>query len=165
MLSRKTKKKYFYNFVKNNSTIIAGIGPLQDEEGNLEPNNKKMSEVLNEQYNIVFSTPDSTMTIKYPKDFFGHPQANTLSDMAITREDIIDAINTISQNSSGDTDEFPAILLKQCAKSLAHPLQLLYKASLKTGEIPLDLKRAGSARSTNIPPIHKAGTFPRTTVL
>ena len=38
--------------------------------------------------------------------------------------------------------EFPAIILKQCIKSLAHPLQLLYKASLKTGIIPIDLKRA-----------------------
>ena len=47
-----------------------------------------MSELLNEQYNNVFSTPDPTMTIKYPKDFFGHLQGNTLSDINITREDI-----------------------------------------------------------------------------
>ena len=57
-------------------------------------------------------------------------------------EDIIDAMKTISQNSSGGPDEFPAILLKQCSNSLAHPLQLLYEASPKTGEIPMDLKRA-----------------------
>ena len=50
-----------------------------------------MSELLNEQYNSVFSTPDPTMTIKYPNDFFGHPQGNTMSDINITREDI-DAI-------------------------------------------------------------------------
>ena len=37
----KKNPKYFYIFVKNNSTIRAGIGPLQDEEGNLEPSNKK----------------------------------------------------------------------------------------------------------------------------
>ena len=62
------------------------------------------------------------MTTKYPKDIFGHPLANTLSDINITREDIIDAIKTISQNSSGGPDEFPAIFLKQCSKSLARPL-------------------------------------------
>ena len=100
-----------------------------------------MSELLNEQYNSVFSTQDPMMTIKYPKDLFGHPQANALSDINITREDIIDAIITITQNSSGSPDEFPAILLKQFSKSLAHPLQLLYKASLKRGKIPIDLKR------------------------
>ena len=37
----KNNAKYFYEFVKNNPKIRAGIGPLQDEEGNLEPNNKK----------------------------------------------------------------------------------------------------------------------------
>ena len=57
------------------------IGPLQDQEGNLEPSNKQMSVLLNEQHNNVFSTPDPTITIKYPKDFFGHPQGNTLSDI------------------------------------------------------------------------------------
>ena len=59
----KKKPKYFYKFVKNNSTMRAGIGPLQDEEGNLDPSNKKMSELLNEQYISIFSTPDPTMTI------------------------------------------------------------------------------------------------------
>ena len=107
----KNNPKYFYKFVKNNSKIRAGIGPLEDEEGNLEPSNKKMSELLNEQYNTDFSTPDPTMTIKYPKDLFGHPEGNKLSDINITREDIIDAIKTISQNSSGGPYEFPAILL------------------------------------------------------
>ena len=37
----KKNPKYFYKFVKNNSTIRAGIGPLQDDEGNLEPSNNK----------------------------------------------------------------------------------------------------------------------------
>ena len=74
---------------------------------------QKMSKLLNEQYKSIFSTPYPTMTIKYPKDFFGHPQANTLSEINITREDIIDAIKTVSQTSSGGPDEFPAILLKQ----------------------------------------------------
>ena len=108
--------KYFYKFIKNHSKIRAGIGPLQDEKGNLEPSNKKMSELLNEQYNSVFSSLDPMMTVKYPKDFFGHPQGNTLSDINITKEDIIDTIKIISQNSSEGPDEFPAILLKQCSK-------------------------------------------------
>ena len=69
----KHNPKYFYKFVKNNSKIRAGIGPLHYEKGNLEPINKKMSVLLNEQYNSVFSTPDPTMTNKYPKDFFGDP--------------------------------------------------------------------------------------------
>ena len=61
------------------------------------------------------------MTIKYPNDFFGHPQTNTLSDINITREDIIDAIQTISQNSSGGPDEFPAINTSQTMQQEPSP--------------------------------------------
>ena len=84
---------------------------LSRMKSTVEPSNKKMSELLNEQYNSVFSTPDPTMIIKYPKDIFGHPQANTLSYINITREGIIDAIKTLSQNSTAGPDEFSAILL------------------------------------------------------
>ena len=35
----------------------------------------------------------STRAIKYAKNLFGHPQANTLSDINITREDITDVIS------------------------------------------------------------------------
>ena len=99
-------------------------------------------------------SPIITNILLFKKDYrkILHPEGNTLSDISITREDIIDAIKTISQNSSGGPDEFPAILLKQCSKSLSHPLQLLYKASLKTGEMPTDLKRA------IITPIYKGGS-------
>ena len=96
------------------------------------------------------STPDPTMTIEYPKDFFGHPHGNTLSDINITREDIIDAIKTISQNSYGGPDEFRQYFSNNAAR--VYPLQLLYKASLKTGEIPTDHKRA------IITPIYKGGS-------
>ena len=76
----------YVTFIRNNSTIRAGIEPLQDEEGNLKLSNKIMSELLNEQYNSIFSTPDSIMTIKYPKGFFGHPQTNTLLDINFTKD-------------------------------------------------------------------------------
>ena len=84
---------------------------------NLEPSNKKMSELLNEQYNSVFSTPDPTMTIKYAKDFFRHPQGNTLSDINIRREDIKDAIKTISQNSSEGLMNFQQYFSNNAARA------------------------------------------------
>ena len=90
----------------------------------------KMSKLVNEQYNSIFSNPVPAMTIKYPMDFFGHPQANTLQDINITRGDIIDAITTSSQNSSGGPDEFPAILLKQGRMCLSNTLAHLSNFSI-----------------------------------
>ena len=71
------------------------------------------------------------------------------------------AVDAHLTNSSGGPDEFPARLHKECSKSIAHPLQLLFKASLKIGEIPIDLKRAIITLYTRV----AAGTFTRTTVL
>ena len=45
----KKNPKYFYKFIKNNSTIRAGIEPLQDEEENLEPSNKKNEQTYTER--------------------------------------------------------------------------------------------------------------------
>ena len=94
---------------------------------------------------------DPTMTIKYPKDFFGHPQANTLSDINITREDIKDAIKIISQIfwrpwwiSSNTSQTMP--------QEPSPPSPTAVWASLKTCEMPLDLKGA------IIKPIYKGGS-------
>ena len=71
-------------------------------------------------YKSVFSTCDPTKDVNYPNDFFGHSQANTLSGINITREDIIDTIKTISQNSSGGPDEFPTLLLSRFPIKVTH---------------------------------------------
>ena len=93
------------------------------------------------------------MTIKYPNDFFGYPQANTLPDVNITREDIIDAIKTISHKTLlVAMMNFQQIFANNSAKSQAHLLQQLYQASQKIGEIKIGLKLA------IITPIYKGGS-------
>ena len=62
----KNNPKYFYKFVKNNSKIRAGIGPLQDEEGNFEPSNQKMSELLNELMRLLAAEPRSIAGVLFP---------------------------------------------------------------------------------------------------
>ena len=90
------------------------------------------------------------MTNKYPKDFIERPQGNTLSAINIIREHIIDAIKLFHKTLLEALMNF-----HQCFSNMQQepspPLQLLYKASLKTGKIPIDLKQA------NITPIYKGG--------
>ena len=97
-----------------------------------------MSEQQNEQYNSVFSTPDPTMTIKNPKDFFGHPQGNTLSVINITGEDIIDAIKTLLQVVINFQQYF-----SNNAATATLPLQLQYEYfsnNAATATLPLQLQ-------------------------
>ena len=71
-------------------------------------------------------------------------------------------MKTISQNSSGGSDEFPAIHLKQCRKSLAHPLQVLNKASLKRGDIKLLLLLLKKVSSVRLGESDKPAISPKT---
>ena len=94
LLSRKTKNTST-NSSKTTQRSELELDLSRMMRGTWNP--PKMSELLNEQHNSVFSTLDPTMIIKYPNDFFGHPQANTLLDINIRREDIIDAIKTLTK--------------------------------------------------------------------
>ena len=67
------------------------------------------------------------------------------------REDIKEAIDHLSCNAAPGPDGFPAILLKMCKDQLSYPLELIFKESLRTGEIPSILK------SAFVFPLHKGG--------
>ena len=82
----------------------------------------------------------------------GNAEGPVLTDISFKPLDIIEAIDELSSNSAAGPDQFPAILLKQCRKSLSKPLYMIWKKSLSTGEIPNSLKTA------NIVPIHKGGS-------
>lgn len=56
--------------------------------------------------------------------------------------------------SAAGPDGIPAVLMRQCAQTVSAPLQLLWRKSLDTGDIPSQLKHG------NITPIYKNG--PRT---
>ena len=108
-LFRAERVNKFYKIMDRKNKILLQIRKKQLNDhswnwtspgwrGELGTKQQKKGELLNEQYNNVFSTVDPTMIIKYPKDFFGHPLGNTLSDINITREDIIDAIKLSHKN-------------------------------------------------------------------
>ena len=58
-------------------------------------------------------------------------------------------MNEFPSNSAAGPDGFPAMMLKQCRLSLAHPLFLIWRKSMNEGTVPDICKKA------NITPIHK----------
>ena len=59
-----------------------------------------------------------------------------------TKEDIINAIDEITNTSAPGPDGFPAIFLKKCKDSLVTPLFILWNYCLDKGVIPMQLKHA-----------------------
>ena len=137
----KTNPKYFYKYASTKSKLRTGIGPLKDSRGKTLSQPKDIAEELMTQYEGAFSSPRQDKIIHSPCDFFlPDDDTNSLTDMVFTTTDIQDAIKDIATNAAAGPDEFPAILLKTCAKELSTPLYMLYRNSLTTGKIPQMLK-------------------------
>ena len=149
ILAISRNSKYFYSYAKKFSRIKTAIGPLLDSARKLVVCPSKMAEILRRQYDAVFSDPIEPMMLS--TDIFDKTDNENpvLLDISFEPADIEDAIDELSPNSAAGPDQFPAMLLKQCKKTLSKPLYLIWKKSLKTGEIPNILKKA------NIVPIHK----------
>lgn len=108
--------------------------------------------MLVDQYSQVFSTPKEPL--KSPDEIFNNQNVHGndgLFDIKFGEDDLIEAITEISPTSAAGPDRFPAMLLKQCKKTLAVPLHMIWRKSLDTGVIPQSVKTA------HIIPIYKGG--------
>ena len=145
----------FFSYAKRQSKTFSGIGPFLKENG--EPLEEKEAETLRKQYEKVFSVPDEEMKVNNPKEFFqSSPNEEKIENVHFTTKDVKEAINELSQNAAAGPDGIPAILLKKCRDQIAEPLEIIFKKSLKTGEIPkiwkmahvIPLLKPGSHRSS-----------------
>ena len=93
------------------------------------------------------------MKIKDPKHFFKSTDKEIgLENVHFTDNDVRDAIDQLSAKAAAGPDGVLALLLKKCRDSLSRPLTILWKTSLKTGEIP------NIFRTAFVTPIHKPST-------
>ena len=144
--SIKRNPRYFYSYAKQFSKQASTVGPLLTESGNLEHKPKEMADILQNQYSSVFSDPSST---KKESPNIDVNLESTLSDINFTHEDIISAINEISENSACGENDIPAIILKKCKSTLCNPLLLIWEESLRLGYVPKQYK------NQIITPVHK----------
>ena len=95
-----------------------------------------MANILQEQYKKAFSQPDSGDANQPAPDTSHVPD---LSDITISEDEIIKAIDELSLNSAPGPDKIPARLLKECKNQIAPALVILWRQSLNSGQIPAEL--------------------------
>ena len=145
--SIKTNPKYFFTYAKQFSVSRTKIGPLLNKLNCYTSSSSEMAEILSTQYASVFSKP-SPSPYDSLEDGIDIP---TLSEIHITEEDIIAAIDELSNTAASGPDGLTAIFLKKCKNSLSTPLVQLWRACVSMGITPWKLKEA------HIIPIHKGG--------
>ena len=66
----------------------------------------------------------------------------SIPNVHFVKEDILDAIDHLSNYAAAGPDGFPAVLLKICKVELAEPLEMIFRESLDSGFIPDIWKKA-----------------------
>ena len=148
--SIKENPSYFFSYAKRFSKLKSNVGPLKDSQGNLKHQPEDMANILQGQYSSVFSDPESPDI----DSSASHVEANdesSVTDIEITQELMIEAMNELDPKSSAPDGDIPAKILKSCRQALSQPLVILWQSSLDKGIIPDQLKRQ------YIAPIFKKG--------
>ena len=141
--------RYFFSYAKKFAKRKSTIGPLLDQNKNLQQEPKKMADLLQDQYSSVFSDPYSHNK-KSPN--FENIQHDILENINFTQKDITDAISEIGTYAACSENDIPAIILKHCKEELSYPLWKMWRESLDTGFIPSEFK------NQFITPVHKKGS-------
>ena len=138
--------RYFFSYAKRFAKKKSTVGPLLNENSELVDDAKVMADLLQKQYSSVFSDPNSE---KKKSPNINAEINTTISDIEITTENIIKAINEIAENSACGDEDIPAIILKKCKHTLSYPILLIWKESFQRGFI------AKKFKTQIITPIHK----------
>ena len=104
------------------------------------------TEILNKQYQSVFSKEDPT-SIPTPSE----ASFPSMPEIVISQEGVLKLLKDLKENKASGPDNIPSRVLKVAAEPVSLCLQLLFTASLRTGTVPNDWKQA------NITPVFKKG--------
>ena len=97
-----------------------------------------MANILQSQYTSVFSNPLSPDINRDANNI--KTAESELSNINISQEDIIAAIDEIDPYAATSDGDIPAKILKSCKTTLSRPITILWDKSFSAGLIPAKLK-------------------------
>lgn len=144
-----TDPKRFYQFIntKRKSDGYPSILKLSNQSS-ADP--KVICNLFVNFFSQAFSGNDTTPDTNY-FSYMNSTAQTSLTHVDISLDSVIDKIHKLNDDYSSGPDGFPAIVLKKCFQSLAHPLTALFQLSISSGIFPKIWKESF------IIPIHKKG--------
>ena len=132
----KSNPKIFYKYTNSKLKTCSGI-PTLEHEGKIYKSNTDKANLLNSHFSSVFTNEDLT-NIPSIQSMSVRP----LTSISITRKAIADKLKNMKPTKSPGPDGISPVLLKTFSETLALPLEIIFKQSLDTGEIPSVWKKA-----------------------
>jgi gas vesicle protein len=143
----KKNPKRLYQYIKSKQKINTNISTLLIDNKSIT-NGIEIANALNNQFQSVFE--DDSNTAELPN--FPKRTNASLSEISFTPEKILQYLKTLHPEKAQGNDNIHPFVVLKCAKSLAHPIFLIFKRSFDLGELPEVWLEA------NVTPIYKKGT-------
>ena len=125
-------KTKFYNFLKNRKRDSSRVPPLTNKQGETITDTKGKAEVLNKQYQSVF-TEENNQSI---------PPVNNkklnMPDINFTTNGISKLLSKLNLQKVNGPDKIPIRFLKDYADDISKFLKIIFKNSHNTGDLPQD---------------------------
>jgi hypothetical protein len=147
MISADGSNKKFWSYVKNLRKDNSGVAPLEDRNGQIQPEPKVKANILNDQFSSVFNAEEDHNSIpnKGPSPF------PTMPSITVGRNGLLKLLQGLKIHKATGPDEVSCRLLKHIAIQICDVYQLFFQSSIQQGKIPAEWKEA------NVVPIYKKG--------
>jgi hypothetical protein len=144
-LNRPTQQKRFWTYIKSLRKDNSGVSPLR-EAGVLRDNPEEKANILNRQYESVF-TRESEGQTPTPSG----PRISEMPYIHISAEGVRKLLRNIKERKACGPDMLPARVLKELADEITPYITAIFRRSMELGAVPTDWK------SANVTAIYKKG--------
>lgn len=123
--------KVVWNYLKRKNKT--NMPNLKKNDGSTTKSDKEAADTLNEQYFSVFTRE---MTGNLPQMTPKLLKTEKLQTFAVDEGEVLKILQNLQTNKSPGLDQIHPRVLKELAEILAHPLTLIFKQSVDSGELP-----------------------------
>eukprot|EP00794_Sanderia_malayensis_P004409 gene4410-4998_t len=137
----KTNPKRFWQYVKSKTKIKSKIADLviddNGDEETLTKTDTEKAEVLSDYFKTVFTNEQSEPPVIEDRRY-----TETLKNIDITEDMVLKKLKKLNISKSPGPDNIHPRILKEIGGTIAKPIALIYRTSMKTGELPQQWKEA-----------------------
>ena len=127
--------KHFWRYIKAKRRDLAGIVILKSH-GKEFTKPKKKADILNEQYDSVFTLEDPVLPQLPDSPYPDMPNIH------MDNNGVIKLLSGLNTSKANGPDLLPMHVLKEAATEIAPYLSFIFQQSINTGEVPPDWKHA-----------------------
>ena len=120
----KKNPKVFYSYINNRCKVQSKVGPLKDENGQVQTDDLIQAKILNKQFTSAFTREDLSTT-PVPIQIFDPGIGPPLTTTEITPDMVAGKIKLLKPGSCGP-DKIGPHLLRELSAQLVLPISIVF---------------------------------------